>query len=300
MDVELRPLLATLAEVILGKERQIRLAVCCLLARGHLLIEDIPGVGKTTLSHALAQLLGLSYQRVQFTSDLLPADILGAAIYDERERTFRFHPGPIFHQVVLADEINRASPKTQSALLEAMEEGQVSIEGETHRLPQPFFVIATQNPFHQHGTFPLPESQLDRFLMCIRLGYPDPRAELALLRSGGRRDGPDLGPCTTPERLRWWQAAVDRVHVSDAVLAYLLALVRRSREMGEFPLGLSPRAGLALLRAARAWAFLHGRDSVWPDDVREVFAPVAGHRLRQAGDDGNAALETLLESVAVP
>lgn len=300
MDVELRPLLATLAEVILGKERQIRLAVCCLLARGHLLIEDIPGVGKTTLSHALAQLLGLSYQRVQFTSDLLPADILGAAIYDERERTFRFHPGPIFHQVVLADEINRASPKTQSALLEAMEEGQVSIEGETHRLPQPFFVIATQNPFHQHGTFPLPESQLDRFLMCIRLGYPDPRAELALLRSGGRRDGPDLEPCTTPERLRRWQAAVDRVHVSDAVLAYLLALVRRSREMGEFPLGLSPRAGLALLRAARAWAFLHGRDSVWPDDVREVFAPVAGHRLRQAGDDGNAALETLLESVAVP
>jgi len=299
MDAELTPLLAALAEVILGKERQIRLAVCCLLARGHLLIEDIPGVGKTTLSHALAQLLGLSYQRVQFTSDLLPADILGASIYDERERAFRFHPGPVFHQVVLADEINRASPRTQSALLEAMEEGQVSIEGETHRLPEPFFVIATQNPFHQHGTFPLPESQLDRFLMCIRLGYPDPRAELALLRSSGRRDGPDLEPCTTPERLRQWQAAVDRVHVSDAVLAYLLALVRRSREMGEFPLGLSPRAGLALLRAARAWAFLHGRDSVWPDDVREVFAPVVGHRLRQEGG-GNAAPETLLDSVAVP
>jgi len=296
---ELRPLLAALEEVILGKERQIRLAVCCLLARGHLLIEDIPGVGKTTLSQALAQLLGLSHQRVQFTSDLLPADILGAAIYDEQERAFRFHPGPIFHQVVLADEINRASPKTQSALLEAMEEGRVSIEGETHPLPEPFFVIATQNPFHQHGTFPLPESQLDRFLMRISLGYPDPRAERRLLAGEGGGDVlRGLPPCASGGKLSHWQEEVTALHVSPPLLDYVQALLRHSREAGEYQSGLSPRAGLGLLRAARAWAFLAGRDSVWPDDVRAVLEAVAAHRL------GGVALESgarrLLEAVAVP
>jgi len=303
MNPQLQPLLTALSRVILGKEQQIRLAVCCLLARGHLLIEDIPGVGKTTLAQALAHLLGLSYQRVQFTSDLLPADILGAAIYDENLRAFRFQPGPIFHQVMLADEINRASPKTQSALLEAMEEGQVSVEGKTHPLPEPFFVIATQNPFHQHGTFPLPESQLDRFLMCITLGYPGSEAERELLR-GQDRAGilHSLSPCLTAERLLALQNQVDRVHVADALLDYLQALLHHSRQLPEYPLGLSPRAGLALLRAAKAWAFLHGRDHVWPDDVRAVLGPVAAHRLRSATAVGEAEniVRPLLEQVAVP
>ncbi|WP_317705132.1 MoxR family ATPase [Methylomarinovum caldicuralii] len=296
MNPPLAPLLDALGQIVFGKERPIRLAVCCLLARGHLLIEDIPGVGKTTLAHALAHLSGLSYQRVQFTSDLLPADILGAAIYDEKLRAFRFHPGPVFHQVVLADEINRASPKTQSALLEAMEERQVSVEGETHPLPQPFFVIATQNPFHQHGTFPLPESQLDRFLMRISLGYPDPRAERALLRGGSRAQlAAERKPCLTPAQLLDLQAQAEQVHVSEAVLDYVQALLQRSREMAEFSLGLSPRAGLGLLQAARAWAFLDGRDFVLPDDVQAVLEPVAGHRL---GDEGGVL--RLLEAVAVP
>nr|BAL55758.1 hypothetical conserved protein [uncultured Gammaproteobacteria bacterium] len=296
MNPQVQPLFDALSEVLLGKERQIRLALACLLARGHLLIEDIPGVGKTTLAHALARLLGLSCQRIQFTSDLLPADILGAAIYDQKLREFRFHPGPIFHQVVLADEINRASPKTQSALLEAMEEEQVSIEGQTYALPQPFFVIATQNPFHQHGTFPLPESQLDRFLMRIRLGYPDPRAERELLQSGGRsQKARALAPCLEAKELLTMQAQVEQVYVSSPILDYVLELLGQSRALADFPLGLSPRAGLALLRAARAWAFLEGRDFVLPDDVQAVFEPVAGHRL---GDE--SGVRRLLEAVAVP
>nr|BAL53549.1 hypothetical conserved protein [uncultured Gammaproteobacteria bacterium]BAL54429.1 hypothetical conserved protein [uncultured Gammaproteobacteria bacterium] len=296
MNPQVQPLFDALSEVLLGKERQIRLALACLFARGHLLIEDIPGVGKTTLAHALARLLGLSCQRIQFTSDLLPADILGAAIYDQKLREFRFHPGPIFHQVVLADEINRASPKTQSALLEAMEEEQVSIEGQTYALPQPFFVIATQNPFHQHGTFPLPESQLDRFLMRIRLGYPDPRAERELLQSGGRaQKARALAPCLEAKELLTMQAQVEQVYVSSPIFDYVLELLGQSRARADFPLGLSPRAGLALLRAARAWAFLEGRDFVLPDDVQAVFEPVAGHRL---GDE--SGVRRLLEAVAVP
>jgi MoxR-like ATPase len=244
-----------ISQVILGKERQIRLAVACLLARGHLLIEDIPGVGKTTLAHTLAAVLGLQFQRIQFTSDLLPADILGVSIYDRDTGRFRFHPGPIFSQVILADEVNRATPKTQSALLEAMEEHQVTAEGETRPLPEPFFVIATQNPSNQIGTFPLPESQLDRFLMRIELGYPDAAAERALLQGADRRDLlPRLSACLQPAELAAVQAAVRAVHVSGALLDYLQALVDYSRTCPDYASGLSPRAALALLAAARAWA----------------------------------------------
>lgn len=303
MDSSLRHLLETASKIILGKQRQIRLAVCCLLARGHLLIEDVPGVGKTTLSHTLARLLGLSYQRVQFTSDLLPADILGSAIYDQDKRAFRFHPGPIFHQVLLADEINRAPPKTQSALLEAMEEHQVSIEGETHLLPQPFFVIATQNPLHQHGTFPLPESQLDRFLMRISLGYPDPKAERELLQGENRNALlRSLPSCLTAEELLSLQQQVSAVHVSKPLLDYVQALLQHSRQAPEYPLGLSPRAGLGLLQAARAWAFLDKRDCVYPDDVRGILPSVVTHRLRSVAGlmDETACIEPLLQQVPVP
>ncbi len=303
MDSSLQHLLTTASRVILGKERQIRLAVCCLLARGHLLIEDVPGVGKTTLSHTLARLLGLSYQRVQFTSDLLPADILGAAIFDQDKHAFRFHPGPIFHQILLADEINRAPPKTQSALLEAMEEQQVSIEGETHPLPQPFFVIATQNPLHQQGTFPLPESQLDRFLMRVTLGYPEPEAERELLRGHDRNELLQTLPaCLAIEELLQLQRQVNAVHVSEALLDYVQGLLGYSRQAPEFPLGLSPRAGLGLLQAARAWAFLTGRDCVYPDDVREVLTAVVAHRLRSSAMpiDDESCLRPLFEQVAVP
>jgi MoxR-like ATPase len=265
---------------ILGKERAIRLAVSCLLARGHLLIEDLPGMGKTTLAHALARCLGLQYQRIQFTSDLLPADILGAAVYERQRETFVFHPGPIFAQLILADEINRATPKTQSALLEAMEEGQVTIEGETRKLPEPFFVIATQNPAHQIGTFPLPESQLDRFLMRIELGYPDAQAERLLLEGEDRRDVlARLPVCLTPEQLHEAQARVAGVHAAPPLLDYVQGLLAFSRQSSLFRGGLSPRAGLALLRASRAWALLHRRDHVLPEDVQTVLPAVVGHRL---------------------
>lgn len=271
---------------ILGKERAIRLAVACLLARGHLLIEDLPGMGKTTLAHALARCLGLQYQRIQFTSDLLPADILGAAVYERQREAFVFHPGPIFAQLILADEINRATPKTQSALLEAMEEGQVTMEGETRKLPEPFFVIATQNPAYQIGTFPLPESQLDRFLMRIELGYPDAKAERLLLEGEDRREVlARLPVCMTPAQLHAAQAQVAGIHTAPPLLDYIQALLAFSRQSSRFRGGLSPRAGLALLRAARAWALLHRRSHVLPEDVQVVLPAVVGHRLHPGEDN---------------
>lgn len=290
--------------VILGKDTQVRLALACLLARGHLLIEDLPGVGKTTLAHTLARLLGLDFQRIQFTSDMLPADILGVSIFDREHADFRFLPGPIFTQVVLADEINRATPKTQSALLEAMEEHQVTAEGITRPLPEPFFVIATQNPAHQVGTFPLPESQLDRFLLRLELGYPDSRAERALLESGGRRSQvAALAPCLTPPALAGLQDEVARVHAAAPLLDYVQALVEASRRAPAFRHGLSPRAALALLAVSRAWAYLAGRRQVLPEDVQAVWPALACHRLPLAQGSGHASPEealALLRGVALP
>jgi MoxR-like ATPase len=272
-------------QIILGKESQIRMALACMLARGHLLIEDIPGVGKTTLAHVLARSLGLHFQRIQFTSDMLPADILGVSVYERDSGAFKFHPGPIFAQVILADEVNRATPKTQSALLEAMEEHQVTAEGETRKLPEPFFVIATQNPSDQVGTFPLPESQLDRFLMRIELGYPDRNAERALLSGTDRRDlVAGLAPCMTPAELAALQSQAQRVHVAPALLDYVQAIVDYTRRSPDFSAGLSPRAALALVHSARAWALIEGRDKVIPEDVQAVVPGVAGHRLRPAHD----------------
>jgi MoxR-like ATPase len=290
--------------VILGKETQIRMTLACLLARGHLLIEDLPGVGKTTLAHALANSLGLRFQRIQFTSDLLPADIIGVSIYDRLASSFKFHPGPIFAQMILADEVNRATPKAQSALLEAMEEHQVTTEGETRALPEPFFVIATQNPSYQVGTFPLPESQLDRFLMCLRLGYPDARAERVLLEGRDRRDMmPELKRWITAEELIALQQSVREVFAAPALYDYLQALISYTRQSPEFVTGLSPRAGLNLLHAARAWAFLEARTHVLPEDVQAVLPSVVGHRL-QAADrqprDSEEVARQLLAEVAIP
>src|SRR4051812_2579254 len=291
--------------IILGKEAQIRLALACLLARGHLLIEDIPGVGKTTLAHALATSLGLSFQRIQFTSDLLPADILGVSIYNRENGTFQFHPGPIFTQVVLADEVNRATPKAQSALLEAMEEHQVTIDGETRTLPSPFFVIATQNPSYQVGTFPLPESQLDRFLMRIQLGYPGAEAERELLSGQDRRDLlAQLGACLRFEELAELQLEVRPIHVSAALLDYVQALVNHTRSSADYANGLSPRAALALLHAARAWALMEKRDHVVPEDVQAVLPGVVSHRLLSATEgrrvNGFDVARELMKQVAVP
>ncbi len=304
MDNKLNAAIAQVGEFILGKEPQVRLAVACLLARGHLLIEDLPGVGKTTLAHVLAKTLGLGFNRVQFTSDLLPADILGVSVYERETGEFRFHPGPIFAEVVLADEVNRATPKTQSALLEAMEEHQVTIEGRTRPLPDPFFVIATQNPTYQIGTFPLPESQLDRFLMVIELGYPDRSAERALLAGRDRRDMlGELEPAMVPADLMRTQQQVREVHVSEALLDYLQRLLEFSRHSAHFVNGLSPRAGLALLNAAKAWAFLAGREHVLPEDVQAVLPSVAGHRLQPAGEGAGRSAESLTEQfaqVAIP
>lgn len=279
-------------EVIVGKDVQIRQALACLLAGGHLLIEDVPGVGKTTLAQALAMSLGLQWKRQQFTSDLLPADVAGMSVYDRASASFVFHPGPLFTQVLLADEINRATPKTQSGLLEAMEERQVSLDGVTHALPQPFFVIATQNCQHQAGTFPLPESQLDRFLMCITLGYPDPAAERALLLGLDRRAMlQTLAPVLQAGQLLAMQAALRQLHVAGVLADYVLALVHATRGGELFAEGLSPRAALALLQAARAWAALAGRDHVTPDDVQAVLLPVCAHRLRpRQGCQSSAAL----------
>lgn len=278
---ELDAILADINRIILGKERPIRLSLACLLARGHLLIEDLPGVGKTTLAHVLARVLGLDFQRIQFTSDMLPADIIGVSIFDRDSGTFHFHPGPIFSQVVLADEINRATPKTQSGLLEAMEERQVTADGVTRALPAPFFVIATQNPAHQVGTFPLPESQLDRFLMCLSLGYPDAAAERALLMGEDRRIMlRSLKPAMQAPELETAQRALRQIHTSGALVDYVQALAQASRQQGLFAEGLSPRAAIALLQAARAWAALEGRDHVIPEDVQAVLVPVCAHRLR--------------------
>ena len=268
-------------QIVVGKDQQVRLAFTCLLAGGHLLIEDVPGVGKTTLAHALALSLGLKFNRVQFTSDLLPADVAGISVYEREKNGFVFHPGPIFTQVLLADEINRATPKTQSGLLEAMEERQVTFDGVTRDLSEPFFVIATQNPAHQVGTFPLPESQLDRFLMCLSLGYPDPAAERALLLGEDRRAMlRTLQAATSPAELMEAQAALRRIHASNALVDYVQALAQASRQGTLFAEGLSPRATLALLQAGRAWAALEGRDHVLPEDIQAVLVPVCAHRLR--------------------
>jgi len=289
------------SNIILGKEQQIRLSLCCLLSGGHLLIEDIPGVGKTTLAHTLAKLMGLEYQRIQFTSDLLPSDIIGATIYNPEQHEFSFHQGAIFSQMILADEINRATPKAQSALLEAMEERQVTVEGQTYPLPQPFFVIATQNPSHQLGTFPLPESQLDRFLMRIQLGYPDQAAERELLTGQSRYHLIDTLEMQLPAgTLLLMQQAVNNIYVSPALLDYLQGLINFTRESDEYHTGLSPRAGLALLSAAKAWAYMQQRESVIPEDVQAVLAPVAGHRLRAAQTNSESIVAPLLANVAIP
>ncbi len=296
-------IVAHASQVVLGKQHEIRLALACLLARGHLLIEDLPGVGKTTLAHVLAQTLGLQYQRIQFTSDLLPADILGVSIFDKSKQGFHFHPGPIFAQLILADEVNRATPKAQSALLEAMEEGQVTIEGKTRPLPEPFFVIATQNPTYQIGTFPLPESQLDRFLMRISLGYPDASAERALLTGDDRREMlKQHGACIQPEQLAELQQAASKVHVADALLDYVQALLDVSRRSPQFTHGLSPRAGLALLRSAKAWALMSGRDHAMPEDVQTVMPHVVSHRLQAVAESSQSdkTLLSLLQDVAIP
>lgn len=280
-------------QIVVGKDLQIRLSLACLLAGGHLLIEDVPGVGKTTLAHALAISLGLDFNRVQFTSDLLPADVIGISIYEREKNAFVFHPGPIFTQVLLADEINRATPKTQSGLLEAMEEKQVTFDGNTRDLPSPFFVIATQNPLHQVGTFPLPESQLDRFLMCLSLGYPDAAAERALLMGEDRRSMlKNLPTVMTPAELTQAQRDLKQIHVSASLVDYIQALAAHTRQHNQFAEGLSPRAAIALLQAARAWAALEGRDHVLPDDVQAVLVPVAAHRLRPSRSSQGTALSS--------
>lgn len=278
-------------QVVLGKDHQIRQSLVCLLAGGHLLIEDVPGVGKTTLAYALATSLGLKFNRLQFTSDLLPADVVGISIFDREKSAFVFHPGPVFTQVLLADEINRATPKTQSSLLEAMEERQVTVDGVTRDLPRPYFVIATQNPTHQIGTFQLPESQLDRFLMCISLGYPDAAAERELLMGEDRRIMlKSLPTAMRPEELLEAQAALKSIHASPALIDYVQALAQASRQNSLFAEGMSPRATIALLHAARAWAALEGRNHVIPEDVQAVLVPVVAHRLRPIKSAGSSTL----------
>ena len=281
MFTKIHAVASQIGQIVVGKESVIRQALVCLLAGGHLLIEDVPGVGKTTLAHALAISLGLQFNRQQFTSDLLPADVLGISIFERQSNAFIFHPGPIFTQVLLADEINRAPPKTQSGLLEAMEERRVTVDGQTRELPSPFFVIATQNPSHQVGTFPLPESQLDRFLMCLSLGYPDASAERALLMGEDRRAMlKQLNAVMQAEELLTAQQALRQIHTSPSLIDYVQALAHASRQNGMFAEGMSPRAALALLQAARAWAALEGRDHVIPEDVQAVLAAVVAHRLR--------------------
>jgi len=304
----LAAVLQQLGRIVVDKPQQLKVALACLLARGHLLIEDIPGVGKSTLAQALATTLGLNYSRIQFTSDLLPADVLGVSIYDERTQSFRFHAGPIFHSVVLADEINRAPPKTQSALLEAMEERQVSLDGQSRKLPDPFFVIATQNPVEQIGAYPLPESQLDRFLLALELGYPDAEAERELLTGGDRRAQlTDLPALADPASLAEWQREAARIHVAPALIDYVQALLAATRghmagaqnDAGARR-GLSPRAGLMLLAATRAMALIHGRAMALPEDLQMVFPAVAGHRLAGGARAGSVQAHALIRAVALP
>ncbi|MGQ3118192.1 MAG: AAA family ATPase [Hydrogenophaga sp.] len=303
-DTRIQLLLSQLNTVIVGKPQQVSDCVACLLAGGHLLIEDVPGVGKTTLAHALARSFGLQFSRVQFTADLMPSDLIGVSIYERGREDFVFHPGPVFAQVLLADEINRAGPKTQSALLEAMEEHQVSIEGVSHPLPAPFFVIATQNPSEQLGTFPLPESQLDRFLMCISLGYPDAAAERELLTGQDSRELlRALKPVMTPPELVQAQAAVRQIHAAPPLLDYLQALIAATRSGQWFVEGLSPRAGLAVLRASRARALLQGRDYVSPDDIQAILPQTIAHRLLPRAGAGRGAREqvrAMIEAIPLP
>lgn len=289
-----------LSTVIYGKNTQIKLALSCLFSQGHLLIEDLPGMGKTTLSHALAAVLGLSYQRVQFTSDLLPADILGSSIFNASDHQFTFHKGPIFSQVVLADEINRAGPKTQSALLEAMEENQVTMDGDIYPLPSPFFVIATQNPLYQSGTYPLPESQLDRFFMRISLGFPPKEAEKKLILGVNERDYAKLPVRINPEQLIDIQNKIKKVMIAEPVVEYILALVAKTRIEGHYANALSPRASIALGKASQAWAFINGREFVTPEDVQAVFASVTEHRLGLQHETSEQQIAQLLSSVSVP
>ena len=291
--------------IILGKGEQIELALSCLLARGHLLIEDLPGLGKTMLAHSLARVLGLSFRRIQFTSDLLPADIVGVSVFRRESGEFEFQPGPIFSELILADEVNRATPKAQSALLEAMEEQQVSVDGTTRELPEPFFVVATQNPADQIGTFPLPESQLDRFLMRLELGYPNEHNERELITGQDRREMlTEVTAATSPEMLVQLQKSVREVHMSDALVDYIQALVRETRKSPEIDIGLSPRGAQALAAAARAHAFVRRHPGVYPDDVQAVFAAVAGHRLKAAGNttlrSAAELCQHVLDSVAIP
>jgi MoxR-like ATPase len=301
----LQKALVALDTVILGKPRQVRLCLACLLARGHLLIEDVPGVGKTTLAHALAHLLGLAWQRVQFTSDLLPADIIGVSVFDRSRQLFEFRKGPVFTQLLLADEVNRASPRTQSALLEAMEERQVSADLTTYPLPEPFFVVATQNPHDEVGTFALPESQLDRFLMCVTLGYPDAAHERELLKSGARRELLlRMTPAISSATLLRIQEAVRGAHTADALLDYTLALIAQTRARADLKLGLSPRAGQGLIRAAQAWAYLQNRTAVMPEDVQAVLPAVIAHRLEHREGaplhTARTLTDEILKSVPLP
>lgn len=300
MQDTVQSIIDDLSTVIYSKQPQIKLALSCLFSQGHLLIEDLPGMGKTTLSHALAAVLGLSYQRVQFTSDLLPADIIGSSIFNASDHQFTFHQGPIFSQVVLADEINRAGPKTQSALLEAMEENQVTVDGDKYPLPNPFFVIATQNPLNQSGTYPLPESQLDRFFMRISLGFPPKEAERQLILGTNDRDYSKLPVRINAQQLAAIQTKIKTVIIGEPIVDYILALVAKSRIAGEFANPLSPRASIALAKASQAWAFIHGRDFVIPEDVQAIFASVTEHRLGLQEQSGKQQITDLLNSVSVP